>query len=32
MDFIHIYVTTQNGGISVGTFENFEWVTIGKNF
>jgi len=22
----------QNGGVSVGTFVNFVWVTIGENF
>jgi len=30
MDLIRIDVT--NGGVSVGTFVNFVWVTIGENF
>ena len=28
MDLIRIDVATQNGGVSVGTFVNFVWVTI----
>ena len=32
MDLIRIDVTKQNGGVSVRTFVNFVWVTIGENF